>query len=436
MPAALAAHRLEASERGADCVRRVADIDDDERIGFEHLKPARPTRRREAASRLASSLTVARCRAPSATRQRGVVALMRARAAAGSMRPRPACASEDARSARSRARAMRLDRRALRQRSSRRRTDVAPSGAASILSRAMSSSVSPSNAVCSRSSDVSARRRACDQPHRIEPSADARFPHRVRASPRGEPIGRDQKQKLKAAQLVGRPSALHGGAHARPMLLQLVVGDVLAVDAEALVQREQMRRGEEPDGCAGLPQGSTPSSPPSSPCRWSRQSPRRVSPKRCEIDAQLRARSRATRSSPGPAPNFGYGTRQIFICSAASKLARQIAIDQIPAAVIFERLDHRVGVHLDHSELAQIARRRNVEDIHAASPRPIAAAAASAISASGAGAPSRKSCAPPPAARLAGPSSVTQRARRRHVVERQQRARTIAGARLQQAGAP
>ena len=111
----------------------------------------------------------------------------------------------------------------------------APAGAASSLSRAIASRVSPSKCVCSRSSEVSATCLAAISRTGSNPPAYARFPHRMRARARGEPIRGDQEKKFESADLIRETQPIDCGQRPPPMLLQFVIRNVVAIDGETFV---------------------------------------------------------------------------------------------------------------------------------------------------------------------------------------------------------
>src|SRR5690606_2225335 len=162
------------------------------------------------------------------------------------------------------------------------------------------------------------------QLHRIEPPANPGLPNRVLASARSKPAGRNQKQKLKTADRFLQATRVDRSAHALPMVAELIVANVVVVDPKTLVQREQMRRREEPDARCRLPQQrSAHGGGRALAVRADNNGAVRA--ERAKIDPKF-CRHRSAALQPRACSKLRIGHAPDVHLSAASKLARQISM--------------------------------------------------------------------------------------------------------------
>ena len=109
-----------------------------------------------------------------------------------------------------------------------------------------------------------------------------------------------------------------------------VLGDRLAVDADALAERDEVRRGVEADAAAGGASAWRRASPPPSPCRWCRRPGPACSALRMaervqqRLDAlEARAHPRVLAAPQGEEPGHRLGVRHAGSAWAAGRRRRR-----------------------------------------------------------------------------------------------------------------
>jgi hypothetical protein len=187
-------------------------------------------------------------------------------------------------------------------------------------------------AVCSRSSEVSA------QPPRLNQRTGSSRPpmpasQTVYAHSRAPRTNRRRSE----TEIQSRPVFRFPGiARPLPTRAPMIASSASVISSPSMRKRSfrsnkcgDVKRPHRPEACSA----TSLSWPRSSPCRSSRRSQRRKRQSGRDR-AQAPRRCVCTRSSPGPAPNFGYGTRQMLIAAPPRMFARQMALirSQRPAS--------------------------------------------------------------------------------------------------------